>query len=176
MAPLPPTTTKRWFLDYSVGGVDHTLMMRSSANVTAAEAVTAISGFLAQLAPVLYEITVTGFRVAELNSNVTNPVVWTGNATYGSGAAPENSIPNFISFIGRSAGGRRARVFVFGFKLNYPSNYRFEAGENADVDDARAQLDAYANRWLTIDTLDAVWNAYANTGVNAYWQRQIRVT
>jgi len=128
---------------------------------------TALSGKL--FATIIDEV-----QFAVDGSNVFNTVVSgiEGN-TYGSGAGIETNVPMFINFIGRSSDGRRVRVSVFG--ANSPGvDFRFVAGEDADVTAAIAALNAPANHWVTIGDLEPFWKSYANAGWNAYWQRATR--
>lgn len=175
MAPtLPTNNTRRYFLDYTVGNVQHTLCVRTSNNTTAAEASTDIGGFLTALAPVLRQITITGLRLADAGSNVTNPVTWSGAATYGSGNQPLEDVPKYISFIGRDVVGDRVRVFVFGVNLGPDANWRITTTENTAIANAINHLKTRTTTFLSIRYAAPIWKPYANFGFHAYWQRQRR--
>jgi len=60
MAPLPPNSTKRYYLDYDVASKQHTLIARCDSAVTAAQASTYFDNFLSALSPVLFQWTVLG--------------------------------------------------------------------------------------------------------------------
>lgn len=107
-------------------------------------------------------------------SNVFNAVTTGAEAfTWGSGAGTVEQIPLYINFIGRTSGGRRVRLAVFGLGVS-AVDYRFLATENADVDAMRAELVTAGGLLRGIDDLTPVWKTYANTGFNAYWQKAVR--
>lgn len=171
---LPINNTRRYFLDYIVGNVQHTLCVRTGNDVPESEASTNIGGFLTQLAPILRQITIAGFRRAEAGSNVTNSVTWSGATTYGTGNQPVEDVPKYISFIGRDAFGERVRVFVFGVNLAPDANWRISATENTAVANAITYLRGRTTTFLSIRYMVPVWKSYANFGYHAYWQRQRR--
>lgn len=175
MAPLPPSNTKRYFLDYQVTGIPHTLQMRCASSVNAADARNGFNNFLAAITSAIYEITVVGMRVAEQGSNVTNPVaISPAIPLYGSGAQPQGDRPNFIGWVGRSSGGRRARVFLFGYSGFDPPDYRLQPGESGSADAVVAILNATPLLWWAVDGLKPVYKTYTNYGYNAFWQRKNR--
>ena len=176
MAPLPPSNTIRYFLDYTVNGLEHTIQMRVGPGATDGGASGSFSAFLAALSPNLYALSVVGMRKANLGTDVTNPVTYTGTTSFGSGTAVDNlARAAFLSFIGRSTDGRRVRVFVYGTKITSEGDYRVDTGEAAEVADAIDVLNGASGVFLSISGLQAIWKAYANEGVNAYWQRRARV-
>lgn len=175
MAPLPPDNTPRYFLDYDTCGHGHTLMCRVNSTAVAADVAATISAFLTDLAPNLYLLTVTGFRFADAGTNVSLPVTWTGDATYGDDVGPEYASGQYYDFVGRSPGGRRVRVAVFGaISLQVGDNYRISVAESTDMQDALAELVSDVDHFLAIDFGTPIWNQYANSGVNAYWRNKIR--
>jgi len=175
MAALPPSNTVRYFLDYTVNGIEHTIQMRVGAGATDGGASSSFSAFLATLSPNFYLINVIGMRKANLGSDVTNPVTYTGTTSFGSGTASDNlARAAFLSFVGRSTDGRRVRIFVYGTKITAEGDYRVDVSEAAEVDSAVFLLNSATGVFLTISGLQPVWKAYANEGVNAYWQRRSR--
>lgn len=175
MAPtLPANNTRRYFLDYTAGNVQHTLSVRTGIDTPETVASTDIGGFLTQLSPILRLITITGFRRAEAGSNVTNAVPWSGAATYGSGSQPIEEVPKYISFIGRDVVGDRVRVFVFGVNVGPSADWRLSATENTAVANAITHLQSRVSTFLSVRFMVPVWKPYANVGYHAYWQRQRR--
>lgn len=175
MAPLPPSSTKRYFLDYTVGTVQHTVMVRVANNITDAEVIEDLDDFLNAVVSFLYEIVIVGLRVALDGSNVTNPVTWTGDATYGNGEADAAGPLRFFSFHGRSDDGRRTNLTMFGSKIADDTNFRITPAESETVGTVVALLNGAGNNWITISDAPPVWKSYMNVGYNAYWQRHIRV-
>lgn len=175
MAPLPSNTTGVVFVDYTVGGEEHTIQCRYSASGSAAGAMTVIADFLAALTSVLETITITGARHRPAGSTITLPMVWTGAATYGSGVATRAQSAWYYDFIGRSPDGRRVRMSVFGANAMTDiaeGDYRIPI-VGAFIG-AKAVLDAAPDDAVTISGDTPVWYTYANTGVNAYWRNRIR--
>jgi len=173
MAALPPSNTERYRVNYTVGGRQHSFEVRTNL-VSPSGLGTNVTAFLTPLSTILNLLTVDNVTYAAGGSNIFN-IVTTGieGDSFGSGAGTGSAIPNFINFIGRSAGGRRVRLAVYGLKSD-AQDYRFAPGESISIDDAIDALKAPANAFLSIDDVKPVWYDYANAGVNAYWQRNIR--
>ena len=172
MAPLPPDSTPRYRVHYTTIGKQHSFEIRSHDSPSFIG--TFISDFLTALGPVMYASAIDFVDFAADNSSVFNSVTTGAEAlTWGSGAGSVLEIPQFINFIGRTSGGRRVRLAVFGVGVS-SVDYRFLNTENADVDAARAVLVAAGGLLRGIDDLTPVWKTYANTGFNAYWQKAVR--
>lgn len=177
MAPLPDTNTPRLFIDYTVGGQEHTQIIRLKTSGTTVDATTAYAVLAPLIAAGLHTSdSVTGARFAANGSpfSFSLPVAAeTGDIT--STPDPDKE-PNFVSTVGRSADGRRVRVTFFsqyvdivadGYRVLSPAGV-FEAwkdGVQGATVDAR-----------TISGLAPIWQTYLNLGVNAYYQRKARRT
>lgn len=172
MAPLPPESTARFKVFYTVGTHQHTMEFRSGASPSAVG--TIIDDFLTALNDEIYILTIDEVQFAANGSVIFNAIT-TGveGSSYGTGAEPNEATPFYLSFIGRSPGGRRVRIYVFGSKSLY-TDYRVTALENVDVDAAIAVLVAAGGSLLAIDGGTPIWKTYANMGVNAHWQKAIR--
>lgn len=172
MAPLNPNNTPRFKVAYNGGLNDHTFEVRS--HLSPAAIAVDIDNFLSALAPRMHLITVNTVSFAASGSNIFNPVT-TGleGQTYSSGTPITQEAPNYIDFIGRSSGGRRVRITLFGVS-GLGSDFRWAAGEDSAVDAAIAVLVAAGNDLRAIDDLTPLWKPYANAGVNAYWQKATR--
>jgi len=118
--------------------------------------------------------TITSVDFAASGSDIFNPVT-TGieGTTYGSGAGAEFNEPWAITFVGRTAGGRRVRLALFGF-TTLGNNYRIGPGENTFVDAGIDVLQAAGANFLGIDGLVPVWRTYANVQVNDHWIKEAR--
>lgn len=173
MAPLPVESTARYRVNYTVGGEQHDFQVRVGA-VSPSVFGDWLVSFMVALVPALNAVVINGVDFAVNGSTIFNPVttVADGNS-YGSGLGTGSAIPNYVNFIGRSSGGRRVRLAVFGLKLD-ATDYRFSPGENAAIAEAIAVLKSNAAIAIAIDGLAPTWYNYANAGVNAYWQRNIR--
>ena len=172
MAPLSPDNTPRFRFHYTVIGKQHTLEVRSGSSPAT------IGGqvyyILNTLGAKLFASVLDFVDFAASGSNVFNPVTTgvEGN-TWGTGAGTVDAIPRFFNFIGRTSGGRRVRMAVFG-AIDTGTDYRYLAGENSTVDNARAALVGYGSSFQGIDGLTPIWKSYVNVGYNAYWQRNVR--
>ena len=175
MAPLPSNNTAVYFLDYTVCGENHTLQARAGDLVGAPEASVALDQFLSAINDEIFEITILRMRYRPQGSSVTSPVTWDGGATYGSGAGVHADSAQYGDFIGRSAGGRRVRLAVFGWKGTIEGDdFRVTGAEDSLIADAVALLNGTDDFFLAIDATVPTWYAYANTGDNAYWRNRIR--
>lgn len=172
MAPLSPDNTPRFRVHYTTVGRQHTMEVRSSSSPAAVG--TFLQNFFTTQGAVSFASVIDSVDFAVSGSNVFNPVTTGAEGhTWGSGAGNTTSIPYFINYIGRSTGGRRLRMAVFGH-AGAPIDYRYVAGENATVDNTIAVLVAAGGLLTCIDGITPVWKTYANVGFNAYWQRNVR--
>jgi hypothetical protein len=175
LPPVEPSNTQRYWVDYTVAGHGHTLQMRTTDTVLDADAGATMAAFFAALTSQLLVLTIDGFRKAEINSNISFPVVWPGDDTYGAGAGDPYQSAHFMDFVGKGSGGRRVRASVFGVALEqFGGDYRMSAAESTVVADTIAVLTSDVEMWLDIGLNNPVWHNYANMGVNAYWRNKIR--
>ena len=176
MAPLPANNTDRYFLDYAVGPNNHTLEQRVAAGMLPAPAADAFDAFLTAIHTLLLEINIIGMRYQAHGSHVSLPVAWTGASSYGTGTPDLVDTTKYISYVGRSADGRRVRATVFGVSNPVADgDFRWENGANAAADAGRSALASFsADNWLTISGQHPTWNNYANVGINAYWRNHVR--
>jgi hypothetical protein len=132
---------------------------------------------LTVLDPGLTLLTVLGARFRAEGSNITLPLVWTGDSNYGGTLGPRYKGAAFLDFVGRDVEGRRCRLEIFGpgdFFDTTNEDYRFTSTDSAVVADAVAVLQAGSGTPVSIAGNDVGWYPYANTGVNAYWRNRIR--
>lgn len=174
MAPLPHDNTAIYYVDYSTVAQNHTLEVRANGGLSPAAFATWFDIFIAHLAADLFTWTLNVVRWSAAGSTVSSPVTTglEGNV-YGSGAGTVDSVPAFVNFVGRSSGGRRVRLAVFGYK-NAFSTFRLTTAEDTHIGDAVTDLNSVSNGALAIDGLKPVWYPYANVGFSAYWIRNVR--
>jgi hypothetical protein len=175
MAPLPTNTTGRLFVDYSTQGHDHTLLCRFNDASGFGDAMTAVASFLLAHDTAISLVTVLGARVADINSDITYDVAWSGDETYGDGTGDEYKSAWFYDYVGRSASGRRVRAAVFGSVVNeLGDNFRGTDAEAGWIGDVLTILADDPNVFCAIDGTPTIWKQYANLGTNAYWRNKIR--
>jgi hypothetical protein len=133
-----------------------------------------VDDLMTAITTMIYTWTIDSVEFAASGSNIFNPVTSgiEGNS-YGSGAGSQIAAGAYYNFIARSSGGRRLRMAVFGANV-LGDDYRFVAGESADLTAGRDLLVAAGSGLMCIDGLTPVWKSYINAGFNAYWQRAVR--
>lgn len=172
MAPLPPESTPRFRVHYTVNSQQHAFQIRSHESPSTIG--TFIEAFLGAGAALFYSSVIDAVDFAADNSNVFNPVVTGAELfTWGTGAGSTANIPSYVNFIGRTALGRRVRLAVFGLGVG-ADDYRFIGGESIAADSMRQELVDFGAGIRGIDDATPVWKTYINAGVNAYWQRNVR--
>jgi len=177
MAPLDPTNTGRAFLDYETCGEVHTAMLRFSTLGGVADCMDIWHTMLQSMVAFLYQVTIIGARQAALGSNITNPVVWTGDPTYGGDPGPHYATAQYVDFVGRAPSGRRVRSAFFGAQAYFDGggdDYRFQAADFPFVVTCITALEGDPGNAVSIDNLAPVWHLYGNGGVNAYWRNKVR--
>lgn len=174
MAPLDPTNTPRYFIDY-ISGEEHTMMFRCAAPMSPAAFGTFIDDIFSDLNALMNQISIIGVRFAAAGSNVTNPVTTgLGSTTYGvGGVAVGADRSKFLGFQGRSSDGRRVSAQLYSL-ADIESSYRYTPVEAAQVDTVIGKMNAEPNFGLTISGQKAVWKSYFNTTDSAYWQKRLR--
>lgn len=172
MVPINPNNTPRFRVHYAAVGQNHTIQFRSHNSPGAMG--TFIAGLFNALAAAIVPCTISFVDWAATGSDIFNPVV-TGVEGNVIGTSPVQ--PEFqayaLSYVGRTAGGRRNRVAIFGVN-SLGSNYRFSAGESAVVDAGRAHLVANPGYCVGIDDLTTVWKAYGNVKPWDHWVDHVR--
>lgn len=152
-----------------------TMQFRTNEVVSDATVESAIKAFLNPLVSIIHQTVVFGtLRRAERLSNVSNPVPWTVMTGGVSGIMNPTIYPRYISFIGRSRGGRRVRIFVYGTSIAVTDDYRLNFSESSAIEASLAALNSPSSIFMAIDGTRPIWKAYANQGYNAYHQRKRR--
>jgi hypothetical protein len=172
MAPLPPSNTARYRFHYTTIGQAHTVQVRATSSPSS------IAGFfnayMLAFGSDIFQTTLDFVEWAPNGSDIFNPVstVYDGTS-YGAGFGNVVDVPRAYTFIGRTPGGRRVRMAQFGAKFD-GSNYRFTAGENAQIDAVIALLNAPGSQLLGIDGLLPNWKSYADVQLNDHWITEVR--
>jgi len=172
VAPLPANNTARFRIFYTLGGEQHSLQIRSAQSPAVVGA--DVDNLLTSLGTAIYNLVIDFVEFSAVGSTVFNPVTTgiEGN-TYGGGSPTAESRAYALNFIGRTPGGRRVRIMVFG-PTTLGGDYRFIAGEGASIDAGVAALVAAGSHILGIDGQTPVWKTYVNSLVNAHWQKALR--
>lgn len=175
MAALPQSNTTRWWAVYVNNNTTHRLGVRTGASVTPAQANTFFNTWFNAHIGLLNSTVVTGLETAVLGSNVRNPVAWTGATSFGTGSEEATDRrPSMISYTGRSADGRKSRIFLFGIKAVGEGDMRIDTTESTVIAAGVTLLNGAAGVYLSISGLQPVWHGYANIGYNDHWTKEYR--
>jgi len=177
MAPLPSNNTGVLFVDYSTCGENHTAQLRFNSPGTYLDCMIILDAMWTAMVAFLYQVDIIGARVRLGNTNVSNPVTWTGDAQYGGDPGPHYATAQYVDFVGRSSGGRRVRVEFFGAQAYFDGggdDYRFQAADFPFVVTCLNALTSDPGNAIAIDGLEPSWHQYGNGGVNAYWRNRVR--
>lgn len=177
MAALPGNNTAVLYLDYTTCGENHTGQYRFAAPASVNDAMNVADAFYTAISAALNLVNIRGARVRDAGGAVSYPVTWTGASSYGGTGTPHEESAYYISFVGRSLGGHRNRVFTFGYGEAADvsgHDFRVQAADSTLVAAALAVLESTSGTPCAIDGDDTNWHQYANLGVNAYWRNKIR--
>lgn len=177
MAPLPVNNTLRIWVKQEGPRGTHETMFRFADGVPVVDAVDSIVDILTAAQGLVYEDQVwSSARASAAGSDISFPIAWTPIEGTNGNTPTDTTKPFFVTFVGRSTGGRQVAWTIGGAALISDSNYRVVEGENPGVD---ATLDAFRLAEpapTAIDGLDPLMYSYANVGYNAYFQRKLRRT
>lgn len=182
MAPLPVNATGRYWVDYLANGREHSVMFRYDGSELDGAPTTAfiaeVSDFLQAMEALMpLDWAILGARASAPGTTISLPVTAPAAVT-GTWTVQAAEAPAFLTFVGRTSGGRRSRVTLLGTGVSPAGegasyvDYRVLASELTTVATAIAQLEE--GSFVGIDGLPITWYPYANSGYNAYWQREMR--
>lgn len=176
MPALPPNSTDRWFVDYTVAGHQHTMIFRAAAGTSQSTIATIINDFLTSLGDNVAASGLDAFRFQVAGSDFSIPAVTTGlPATWGTGGGGEQVAASYLSCVGRGGDGRRARITVFGFAhLTSATNFRAVAAEIPQVSASVGVLNAASPPLVNVGGAAPTWYNYWDCGQNAYWRNKLR--
>lgn len=181
MAPTPDTVTIKYFVDYQTPIGNGTMLYRTRVNVSQADAIAGVNAILDVILPLTsFQLTYNGLRKQVPGNAFSVPVTWVARAGTFNSVINKSNRPAFFSAVGRTSGGRRARMTFFGLHALFEdgdiNDYRLTASENAAVTAIIAILNGLtvSGRAVGVDSLDTVWYQYFNYGLNAYYQRRAR--
>jgi hypothetical protein len=124
------------------------------------------------------DYTLQAVRYSGKGENVSHPLDVPAGITAGAYTVKASDVPAYISFVGRSFGGRRTRIYFLGIGydpseiIEGTTKYRVTTAQNANVAALQDALDS--SKLRAIDDTHPDFYEYANFGYNAYWQRRVR--
>jgi hypothetical protein len=175
MAPLPPNSTARLWVDYETCGENHSAQIRLADGEDPAEAATEFGDLITAVTSMFFLSTFLGARYAASGSNVSNDVDLVWPVTWGSAVGPHFASSRYVDFIGRSLDGRRVRFALFGCNIEAEGgDYRIPAAASTAVANGLEVLDNTEGTFVSINGFKPNWKRYVNIGSNAYWRNHIR--
>lgn len=177
MAPLPDNNTLRVRIRYTSGGVEHSMITRPHGVTDASVAAVATNALTALLAPLMAnEDAIVGADCYLAGEDFSTPMtVDTPSGSAGSVTPNDQSNAAFASWVGRSTGGRRAKLELFTQAAYSFNATRVAIGVISTVwADVYDYLSTDANAPAAIDGEDTLWKAYVNFKRSAYWQAKLR--
>ena len=177
MAPLPENSTMRIWIKQEGPRGAHETMFRFADGVTVVDAIASIADVLTAGTGLVYDSqTWTSARHSAAGSDISFPVAWTPIPGTNGSAESDVNKPFFLTWVGRSTGGRRVTWTIGGAAYVGDTNFRIVEGENPGVDAVIDALRVMEPPAVAIDGLDPLIYPYANCGFNAYFQRKQRRT
>lgn len=167
--------TGRLTVRYNTARLAHECSFFQRTGVSQSLVIASVRTFLQACAPFILATTIfSDARWQDGGQNFSLPVSWDPIPGAAGGTIPRDLEPLFISFRRRSTQGVQTGIQIFGIALPLTDNYRYTPGENADVDTALVAWNDLGGACGDHNGFGATTYNYANTGVHAYWQRQLR--
>jgi len=177
MAPVDPTTTSRCRVHYSGPFGNHTMLFHGRTGVGEAALVSSVRNVIDLFAPLMFDGASFGSaEFAAAGSNLFFATTWASIDSTG----PENPVINnapslFIEFGARGdSDGVRAKLYLFESGFLPRADMRYQAGENADLDAAIAELQSQDSVIGNIAGTHVIWYSYVNVGENDYLTHKAR--
>jgi hypothetical protein len=177
MAALPLNTTARLKVQYTGPYGSHTMVFRAPEGESEGGLVDDAHALAVLMAECQYDNVVWGpAEFAEAGSDLFFPEAGWVTVNGESGIAPGTSdAPStFLNFGGRSAGGRRVKLYLFETFFDETADMKYDAGESALLDAVVAQLNDPLSEICAIDGLVTTWYTYVNVGQNDYITHRAR--
>lgn len=175
MAPIPTTNTARLVVNYVDGDSPHQFQVRYVSAAAAVASIPTWENWLDSFAAnhLSTEWSTVGADVYETGQSFSTPTAF---PIVQGGTVPNTEVsdPRFLSFIGRSSGGRRCRVYLYGGTgFATAVDYRFSPSDDANIDTIRQNfVTAFTSTGaVAVDGAPVSWKTYTNVGFNSYWQR-----
>lgn len=182
MAPLPYNSTSILRVQYShLDYGEREMVFRAAAGVSSGAMTETVADLIEAFALNLWaeEVQTSSATWQEAGADFSLPIFFPVIAGQRAGAITPGSVPRFLSFNARGVTtGREYKVGSYFVDIAVDANYRYSAGESAQVDAMLTAWNAYCLdvNACTIGGDQMQRRLYANAGYNAYWQRKLRVS
>lgn len=177
LTPLPANTTRRYFLIYTAGGIQHSFQVRSTETISDAEAIGAFQSHLAIITPRLFtDTSFFALERADIGSDIRNPVPgWTTVSGEMVAGVPVNEKAYSVSFRGRSTTGRKVKNLLFGANVTREADWETTppAEDEFGIFIANA-LNGAARLYMAIDGSKPLWYPNMLQDYNDHWEKELR--
>jgi len=175
MAALPANNTDRYFFHYGTAVHNHTMAIRTATGTPETSVITAVAALVFNATSLFAECVGINADIQLAGNTFSTPSSDTGWAsmTWGSGTATVEQDSQCLNFQGRTFGGHKARLGIFGYKTTL-SDYRLTESESAAIAACVVTLNFSTGVFIGIDGLPPNWYGYGNVKANDYWVRQAR--
>jgi hypothetical protein len=171
ITPLPPSNTKRYFIEQNVAGEVHYIQVRCGPGVTDAGALARFQTDFALLTSQMHDdVSFTNLYVADLGSDIRNPVAgWTPIDGASGSNMPVELHPKTLCLRGRSSTGRKVRMFLWGMDPALTEEWKYVPPVPSGLNSFRIAVTGNGNFYITIDGTPATYRADMTIGINDHW-------
>jgi len=174
LPPLPDNASQRWFYHYQNAVARHVMMIRGTSSANTADADDLVIDLLGAIGGQFGLNEFYAVEHAAAGSDLRFPVASDRiGDTFGSGTMLAEWNATAATFVGRSGGGYRGRIVLFGWK-GVTSAFRLTSAEESQVADAVAVLNSHTATPATKEELPATWYPYVDIKPNDHWVRKAR--
>lgn len=172
LSPLPEDNTKRYKMVYTVATDTHSMTARAANAMTDAQADLHFQALFAAIGSSLASNTTwVDIEVATQGSGVFNSTgTWTP-ATGTGGTCNLVDHPRALCFPGRSATGRKTKVFVYGIDSGFTTQPTYDENPlvTATFQGFQGLLNSQTDFWLAIDGTKPTWYFRLTVKTNDHW-------
>jgi len=179
MAETPIDTTNRLKVFYSGPYGNHSLLFHGRTGTSESALVSSVRNVIDLFAVLMYDTVVfDSAQYAAAGSTLFFPTAWASIDSTGTTVPDINRSPGlFIQFGARgNPDGIRTKLYLFESGFLPRADMRYEAGENADLDAAIAELQSQDDVIGNIAGGGVIWYNYTNVGENDFITHRARAT
>jgi len=176
LPPLPDWNTPRVLIQYTSGGLEHTLDLRVPIGTLKADAIAPVQDVIDAMLPILDSVdAVQGALWIPAGTNISQVLAVTGGSGTNSGTTiNDESRTVFVSATGKSDDGRKVRWTLFNTASYGETVFRKNVTAFASVFQALYAAISGNTIFVTKSGEQPGWHTYLNIGLNSGTQRSQR--
>jgi len=177
VTPLPEDNTRRMFLNWEVGALSHSTMIRVADGPTAEAIRDDLHGMFVFLIDFMASnCHIVGLDEAVSGSNVRNPVPgWTVIDGLGTNdTVTGQRLARSFSYRGRSATGRKTKGLLWGLVLPEQADFQYTPTVGSDLVTFMNALNSFTFEFLAIDGSKPVYKSDLLEDYNDHWEVELR--